>query len=154
MSTINQLPLATSISGGDQLIVFLTNQGGTYRVPASLLLDYFETNFTPPGFAPYDLAATTYTPGSAFSLTLVGTEHLWIILKPATTLASGTLILPTNLTAPDGQEVMVTTTQQITSFSLLPNGATTIYGAPAALAADGHFRVRYEKTSDAWYRIA
>jgi hypothetical protein len=74
--------------------------------------------------------------------------------QPAGTLAAGTITLPLNTGTPDGTEVLITTTQQITAFTLAGNGAAAVYGAPSTLAAEDFFRVRYVLSTNSWYRIA
>jgi hypothetical protein len=59
-----------------------------------------------------------------------------------------------NTQTPDGTEVLVTTTQQITTFTLAANGAAQLYGAPTTLAAQDNFRVRFVQATNSWYRIA
>jgi hypothetical protein len=77
-----------------------------------------------------------------------------MLLTPVVTLATGTITLPLNTSTPDGTEILVTTTQQITTFTLNANGAANLYGAPTTLTAGGFFRIRYVKSINAWYRIA
>jgi hypothetical protein len=77
-----------------------------------------------------------------------------MLIQPAGTLATGTVTLPLNTQTPDGTEVLITTTQQITGFTLAPNGAAQLYGVPTTLAAQDNFRVRYYQPTNSWYRIA
>ena len=44
MSTINQLPLADTVEGGDQAPVWKTNSGDTRRAPYSLVRTYILTD--------------------------------------------------------------------------------------------------------------
>jgi len=62
--------------------------------------------------------------------------------------------LPLITLTPDGTEVLITTTQQITTFTLAANGAANVYGEPATLAAEDFFRMRYVLATNSWYRIA
>jgi hypothetical protein len=62
--------------------------------------------------------------------------------------------LPLNTQTPDGTEVLITTTQQITGFTLAPNNAANVYGDPGTLAAEDFFRVRFVQATNSWYRIA
>jgi len=77
-----------------------------------------------------------------------------MLLQPAGALATGTITLPLNTGVPDGTEILITTTQQITAFTLALNGATAAYGDPAALAAEDFFRMRFYQSTNSWYRIA
>lgn len=151
MPLINQLPLLTQASAGDQIPVYTPNNGDARRLPISALLAYFQQTFASP-----TLATNVYTPGTGFNVavpTPVAAQQ-WMLLQPAGTLAAGTITLPLNTTTPDGTEVLVTTTQQITSFTLAGNGAAAVYGDPTTLAAEDFFRMRFVAATNSWYRIA
>jgi len=151
MPTINQLPLLAQVSPGDQVPVYSPNNGDARRLPISALLQYFQQTFASP-----TLATNVYTPGTGFNVavpTPVAAQQ-WMLIQPAGTLALGTITLPLNTQTPDGTEVLVTTTQQITGFTLALNGATAAYGAPSTLAAEDFFRMRFVQATNSWYRIA
>lgn len=151
MPTINQLPLLSQVSPGDQVPVYSPNNGDARRLPVSSLLQYFQQTFASP-----TLATNVYTPGTGFNVavpTPVAAQQ-WMLIQPAGTLALGTITLPLNTQTPDGTEVLVTTTQQITGFTLALNGATAAYGAPSTLAAEDFFRMRFVQATNTWYRIA
>lgn len=151
MPTINQLPLLAQVSPGDQVPVYSPNNGDARRLPVSSLLQYFQQTFSSP-----TLATNVYTPGTGFNVavpTPVAAQQ-WMLIQPAGTLALGTITLPMNTQTPDGTEVLVTTTQQITGFTLALNGATAAYGAPSTLAAEDFFRMRFVQSTNSWYRIA
>ena len=151
MPTINQLPLLAQVSPGDQVPVYSPNNGDARRLPVSALLQYFQQTFASP-----TLATNVYTPGTGFNVavpTPVAAQQ-WMLIQPAGTLALGTITLPLNTQTPDGTEVLVTTTQQITGFTLALNGATAAYGAPSTLAAEDFFRLRFVQATTSWYPIA
>lgn len=151
MPLINQLPLLTQASAGDQIPVYTPNNGDARRLPISALLAYFQQTFASP-----TLATNVYTPGTGFNVavpTPVAAQQ-WMLLQPAGTLAAGTITLPLNTATPDGTEVLVTTTQTITSFTLAGNGAADVYGDPTTLAAEDFFRMRFVAATNSWYRIA
>lgn len=151
MPTINQLPLLAQVSPGDQVPVYSPNNGDARRLPVSSLLQYFQQTFASP-----TLATNVYTPATGFNVavpTPVAAQQ-WMLIQPAGTLALGTITLPLNTQTPDGTEVLVTTTQQITGFTLALNGATAAYGAPSTLAAEDFFRMRFVQATNSWYRIA
>ena len=151
MPYINQLPLLTVASSGDQIPVYTPNNGDARRLPIGALLQYFQQTFASP-----TLATNVYTPGTGFNVavpTPVAAQQ-WMLIQPAGTLALGTITLPLNTQTPDGTEVLVTTTQQITGFTLALNGATAAYGAPSTLAAEDFFRMRFVQATNSWYRIA
>jgi hypothetical protein len=149
MPTINQLPLLSQVSAGDQLPVYSPNNGDARRLPMSALLSYFQQQFASP-----TMAVNLYVPTTGFNIaspTPVA-EQQWILLQPAGTLASGTVTLPLNTSTPDGTEILVTTTQIITTFSVGLNGATAAFGAPTTLAANAFFRLRRYAATNSWYR--
>ncbi len=151
MPTINQLPLLDDVALGDQIPVYSPQSGDSRRLPVSALLSYFEQQYPSP-----TLTTNIYVPTTGFSIAVPTptTEQQWMLLTPAGTLATGTIVLPLNTTTPDGFDVLVTTTQIITTFTLSLNGAAAANGAPSTLAANGLFRVRYVQANNAWYRIS
>lgn len=151
MPQINQLPLLAQVSPGDQVPVYSPNNGDARRLPISQLLAYFQQTFASP-----TLATNVYTPGTGFNIAVPTpvAQQQWMLIQPAGTLALGTITLPLNTQTPDGTEVLITTTQQITGFTLAPNGAAQLYGAPATLGAEDFFRMRFVQATNSWYRIA
>lgn len=151
MPYINQLPLLMVASPGDQIPVYTPNNGDARRLPIGALLAYFQQNFASP-----TLATNVYTPGTGFNLAVPTpvAQQQWMLIQPTGTLATGTVTLPLNTGTPDGTEVLITTTQIITTFTLAINGATAAYGAPTTLAANAFFRMRFVQATNSWYRIA
>jgi hypothetical protein len=151
MPTINQLAGLSQVSGGDQLPIYVPNNGDARKVSVSQLLQYFQQTFASP-----TLATNIYTPGTGFNIAVPTpvAQQQWVLIQPAGLLALGTVTLPLNTQTPDGTEVLITTTQQITGFTLAPNGATQLYGVPTTLAAQDNFRVRFVQATNSWYKIA
>ena len=151
MPTINQLSGLSQLSSGDLLPIYVPNNGDARKVSIGQLLAFFQQQFAAP-----TLATQLTTPGTGFNVAVQTpvSEQQWLILQPAGTLASGTVTLPLNTQTPDGTELLITTTQIITAFTLALNGAAAAYGAPTTLSANGFFRVRYYAATNSWYRIA
>ena len=151
MPTINQLSGLSQLSSGDLLPIYVPNNGDARKVSIGQLLAFFQQQFASP-----TLATQLATPGTGFNVAIQTpvSEQQWLILQPAGALASGTVTLPLNTQTPDGTEVLITTTQQITAFTLAGNGAASVYGDPSTLAAEDFFRVRYYAATNSWYRIA
>ena len=151
MPTINQLSGVSQVSGGDLLPVYVSNNGDARKVSITQLLQYFQATFAAP-----TVATNLYTPGTSFNITVPTptTEQQWMLIQPAGTLAAGTVTLPLNTGVPDGTQVLVTTTQIITSFTLALNGAAASFGAPTTLAANAFFTMRYYQATNSWYRVA
>jgi len=151
MPTINQLSGISQVSGGDLLPVYVSNNGDARKVSITQLLQYFQTTFAAP-----TVATNLYTPGTGFNITVPTpvSEQQWMIIQPAGTLAAGTITLPLNTGTPDGTQVLVTTTQIITAFTLALNGAASAFGAPTTLAANAFFTMRFYQATNSWYRVA
>jgi hypothetical protein len=151
MPTINQLPLLSEASAGDQLPVYSPNNGDARRLPMSALLSYFQQQFASP-----TVAVNLYVPSTGFNIAAPTpvSEQQWILLQPAGTLAAGTVTLPLNTSTPDGTEILVTTTQIITTFAVGLNGASAVYGDPTTMAAEAFFRLRFYQPTNSWYRIS
>jgi hypothetical protein len=151
MPQINQLPVLSNASSGDQVPVYSPNNGDARRLSLGSLLSFFQQSFASP-----TISTTVYTPGTGFNIAVATpvSEQQWLLLQPAGTLATGTITLPLNTSTPDGTEVLLTTTQQITAFTVALNGAAAGYGAPSTLAAEDFFRMRFVQSTNSWYRIA
>jgi hypothetical protein len=151
MPTINQLSGISQVSGGDLLPVYVSNNGDARKVSITQLLQYFQQTFAAP-----TVATNLYTPSTGFNITVPTpvSEQQWMVIQPAGTLAAGTITLPLNTGVPDGTQVLVTTTQIITSFTLAANGAANTYGAPTTLAANAFFTMRFYQATNSWYRVA
>jgi hypothetical protein len=150
MPTINQLPVLSPISSGDQLPVYSPNNGDARRTSIGSLLTFFQQSFASP-----TLAVNLYVPGSGFNITVPTpvSNDQWMLLQPAGTLATGTITLPLNTGVPDGTTVLITTTQEITSLTLALNGASAIYGAVTSLSAGTATAIRFYQPTNSWYQI-
>jgi len=150
MPTINQLAGLSQVSGGDLLPIYVPNNGDARKVSVTQLLTYFQTVFAAP-----TVSTNLYTPGAGFNVTVPTpvSEQQWMLLQPAGTLATGTITFPLNTGTPDGTQLLVTTTQIITAFTLALNGAAAAFGAPTTLAANAFFTMRFYQATNSWYRI-
>ena len=151
MPQIYQLPVVSQASLGDQLAVYTPNNGDARRMSLNTLLAFFQQTVAAP-----TLATNVYTPTTGFSIGVPTpvSQQQWMLLQPAGTLASGTITLPLNTITPDGTEVLITSTQQITSLTVGLNGASNAFGAPTTLAANGFARLRFVQSQNSWYRIS
>jgi len=150
MPTINQLPVLSTISSGDQLPVYSPNNGDARRTSIGSLLTFFQQSFASPTFA-----VNLFVPGNGFNITVPTpvSEQQWMLLQPAGALASGTITLPLNTGVPDGTTVLITTTQEITSLTIALNGASAIYGGVTFLGAGSAIAIRFYQPTNSWYQI-
>jgi len=150
MPQINQLASLSQVSGADQIPVYNTNNGDARKMSVNALLQYFQTTFAAP-----TVATNLFTPGAGFNITVPTpvADQQWMILQPAGTLATGTITLPLNTGVPDGTEVLITSTQTVTAFTLALNGAAQIFGNISTLTAGAAVRYRYYLATNSWYNI-
>jgi hypothetical protein len=150
MPQINQLPVLSTVSSGDQLPVYSPNNGDARRLSIGNLLTFFQQSFASP-----TLSVNLYVPGSGFNITVPTpvSQDQWMLLQPAGTLASGTITLPLNTGVPDGTTVLITTTQEITSLTIALNGATALYGGVTSLPAGTATAIRFYQPTNSWYQI-
>lgn len=90
------------------------------------------------------------TPTTGFSIT-IGNDDCNLILEPAGTLDTGTVVMPATPT--DKQVVRISSTQVITALTVNANTGQTIKGAVTTLAANGFASWIYRSTNTTWYRI-
>lgn len=146
MTTINNLSQIDSLSSGDQVPVYDADNGDARKASMAKFLAFFRANFASP-----DFDVTISSPIAGFNQQLASSSsNIWLLLTPAGTLATGTITLPAVADLFDGQEVLVTSTQQITALTVAGNGAT-VSGAPALLGANSAFRLRYNLLLTTWY---
>ena len=150
MPQINQLPVLSTVSSGDQLPVYSPNNGDARRLSIGNLLTFFQQTFASP-----TLSVNLYVPGSGFNITVPTpvSQDQWMLLQPAGTLATGTITLPLNTGVPDGTTVLITTTQEITSLTIALNGATALYGGVSFLGAGTATAIRFYQPTNSWYQI-
>jgi hypothetical protein len=130
--------------------LFAVNQNGLdYNCTAAVVADFIEQNVTV-----NDGKVIQYSsPISASTVAISGTNNsVWLVLTPISTLASLTIQLPQVSGCVANQEVLVNTTQTITSLTVNLNGAVG-GGVPTTLAANGFFTLRFEPVIQKWYRV-
>jgi hypothetical protein len=156
MPTINQLSAADSIVAGDLLPAFIQSAGDARKVSMTTLLAFMQANLTFPSFTGVDAFDTQYAVPSATGFNVAITDssaNTHLILTPTAGYAAGTITLPAVANCIDKQEVLVNCTQQVTTLTVNGNGAVAVTGEPASLGADDFFRLKYDLTTQTWYRV-
>lgn len=150
MPTINQLNAVDQVSGSDLLALWSQANGDSRKVSLTNFLAWLESQ----QIATQDNKITQYAaPLTGATLQVSDTQNsVWLILTPAGTLANLTLKLPLVSNVIDRTEVLVNSTQILTSLAFDANGAS-IVGAPSTLAANGFFRLRFDIVMQTWYRV-
>lgn len=125
-------------------------QGADRRASVTDLVTLLQSLLTSGGSLKTQYAAPNAT---GFSVTVsppTSGASMHLLMTPLAGYAAGTVLMPA---APiDGQEVVVTSTQSVTTLTVSGNGAS-VNGAPTTLAANGFFRLRYDQVTNSFYRI-
>lgn len=141
------LKLSTSdLAGSDLFRLWSQKYGGEAALSLTNLNAYIASLATTALLtAQYEAPTAT-----GFSVT-VDSGNTWLVLTPAAGYAAGTIVLPTGV---QGQEVLVNCTQAVTTLTITPGTGDTVVGAPATLAANDYFRLKYDDTLSRWYRVS
>lgn len=153
--SINQLNQGLPTTAG-QLPFYDPSCGQDRRCSVSDLLALFTTSAS--GLA--TLYAAPNVSGYSISVqSLMGSiplgTNLWLLVTPVADYAALTILLPPGV---DQQEIVVSSTHAVSS-TLTNTGATIgaspqpVNGAPTTLAAGGHYRLRFDGVTGAWYAI-
>lgn len=151
MTQINKLTGIDTVNAGDLIPVFVSNDGQARKAAMSVLQKFMQDNLS------FGVAAFTTqfaAPSSTgFSIQISdNTDDTHLILTPTATFATGTIVLPTFTVAVDKQQVLVNSTQIVTTLTIDGNGAT-VTGEPTTLAANDFFTLKFEKATNVWYRV-
>lgn len=145
--TIDQLSTATTLSGADKIAVYSANNADARKASLNSLLAWIESNFASPEFSTQYVAP----PASGFVYQVQSAStSIWLIMQPAGTLATGSIVLPLPANSFDGQEIMVFSSHEVTAFTVFGNGSL-VYGSPTYMPANGSFVLRFNALQNAWY---
>jgi hypothetical protein len=151
---IQNLPAVDKVSASDSLAIFSAALGADARAALSVVSSYLTTLLTVPGAYVTQYASPNAT-GFNVNILAAGSglgQNVFLLLTPTAAFAAGTITLPLSTILSDGQELMVTCTQAVTALTVAGNGAV-VNGAPTSLAANGFFRLRYDRVNNSWYRV-
>lgn len=147
------LSRVTSISTSDLFMIWSSSAQDYRLAPFDVVMTALANQIATDGEIETQYSAPA---ASGFSVTIapsVDGNNVWLLLTPVAGYAAGTVVLPALATLADGQEVIVSTTQAITTLTVSLNGATAANGAPTTMAANAYFRLKYDATLSSWYRI-
>jgi hypothetical protein len=128
-----------------------------YRTSVGTLVDYI--NQANPEFGggtvnPYKTLQYFAPSSTGWSVPIESESNsVWLIITPTAGFATGTITLPSVFNVLEGQEVLVNCTQSVATLTINGNGGNVI-GAPASLAANGFFTLKFEPILKNWYRVA
>lgn len=133
----------------DSVVIWSGDNGDFRGVP----LDVLKEAIKPEQGNQSSLLVQHFNPNANFTLNIDNHEvGTYLVLNPSTSITTGSIKLPERYEVTDGQVVLVACSQQVTNFSVDGDNALVI-GAPNALAANGFFKLKYDKLSSTWYRV-
>jgi len=145
---IEQLSLIDQVTPSTFFAVNANNQD--YRAAAGTVAKYISSQLNSTA-APETIQYTS--PSTSFTYTLTNNStSTWLAITPTTGVASGTIILPNVSVAGDGQEILITTTQNIDGLVINANGAST-NNVPSSLQQYECFKLKFEPITKVWYRV-
>ncbi|QRF55312.1 hypothetical protein [Variovorax paradoxus] len=153
MTDINDLSSNDQLSIGDLIPIWSSANGDTRRISITALVAFVMAQVAANSGFVTQYAAPSATGFSVQIKPPVAGTAAFLLLTPAAAYAAGTVILPPVAECIDGQEVLVTCTQAVTALTVNGNGATAVNGAPATLAANSFFRLRFDFIAKSWYRV-
>lgn len=151
---IQNLSRVTTLAASDLVALFSGSLGNDAAVTLATLTQYLQQQMTIGGSMVTQYSAPNAT-GFSVSILAAGDglgQNVWLLLTPVAGYAAGTIVLPSSTISQDQQELLVSTTQAITTLTINGNGAS-VNGAPTTLAANGFFRLRFDGVFKAWYRV-
>lgn len=151
MTDINQLSSTDTLTAGDLLPIWRANNSDTRKTALSVLQAYLQANLTfEAGAFVVQYAAPSAT---SFTVTLLSnTNNQWLIMSPLAAYAAGTITFPLSSTITDNQEILIFSTQAVTTLTLSGNGAS-IVGAPTGISQNTGMRFKYNSLAATWYRV-
>ena len=150
-NTINKQTAVTP-ELSDLIAIWDSGNSSTRRTSLSYLLSLFQDNLTFTDSSPTTQYSAPLT-GTTVAIT-DGSDDIHLILTPAGTIATLTITLPLNTNLVDKQEIIVNSTQIVTTLTIDSNSAT-LSGTEASWldTANNYFTLKYDLTLDTWYRI-
>ena len=151
MTDINQLSTSDTLTAGDLLPIWRANNSDTRKTSLTALQAFMQANLT---FSAGQFVVQYAAPSATgFTTTLLNnTNNQWLILTPLGAYAAGTITFPLLSTLTDNQEVLIVSTQAVTTLTLSGNGAS-IVGAPAGIVQNGAMRFKFKSLASTWYLI-
>ena len=150
MSTINQLDSIDQVSGSDLLPAWSQANGAARKISFTNFLNWLDGQ----GIVTQDNKISQYAEpvtGATIQMSETGSS-VWLIITPVATIAALTIKMPVSTDVADRTELLVNSTQIVTTLSFDANGGTMV-GVPTTLAANAFFRLRFDTVLQTWYRV-
>lgn len=152
MSAIDKLTSVSTLDASDKIALFSSSVGSDAAATLATLAAYLQTLLA----AGSELISQYAAPNATgFSVQISPPENgasVYLTLTPVAGYAAGTIVLPAVASCQHGQEVLVSTTNSITTLTINANGSSVV-GGPSSLAAGGFFRLRFDGIYKTWSRV-
>lgn len=146
-----RLNITDRIGPNDSVVLWSANNQDYRGVPVDLLIEKIQESIKKADYPPIHIQH--FNPNANFTLNIENHEvGTYLILNPSVSITTGSIKMPERYDVTDGQVLLVACAQQVNNFSVDGNNALVI-GAPNALAANGFFKLKYDKLSNTWYRV-
>lgn len=146
-----RLSITDRIGPNDSVVLWSANNQDFRGVPVDLLIEKIQESIKKVDYPPIHIQH--FNPNANFTLNIENHEvGTYLILNPSVSIETGSIKMPERYDVADGQVLLVACAQQVNNFSVDGNNALVI-GAPNALAANGFFKLKYDKLSNTWYRV-
>ena len=155
MTDINQLSTSDTLTAGDLLPIWRANNSDTRKTSLTTLTTYLQGALTFPSATGQTQFVAQYAApvATGFTVTLPSnSNNQWLIMSPVGAYATGTITFPPLANLADNQEILIVSSQAVTTLTLSGNGAT-VSGAPTGINANGTLRFKYNALGSVWYRI-
>lgn len=151
---INQLSRVSVLSTADLMVLFSQALGADAVATLGTLITFIQSQITDSAetvtqyFAPnatgWAVTVSPPTPG----------ENVYLQITPNAGYSSASITLPAQASCVDGQRVVISTTQAVTTLTVNGNGAVAVNGALAAFVTNGFMTLRYDGPSKSWFRTS
>ncbi|HCQ9667037.1 TPA: hypothetical protein ACHKET_000907 [Acinetobacter baumannii] len=146
-----RLSITDRIGPNDSVVLWSANNQDYRGAPVDVLIEKIQESIKKVDYPPIHIQH--FNPNANFTLNIENHEvGTYLILNPSVSITTGSIKMPERYDVADGQVLLVACAQQVDNFSVDGNNALVI-GAPNALAANGFFKLKYDKLSNTWYRV-
>lgn len=152
---ISVLTSVSSLSSADNVAIGSATNGDDRKASMSVVGTYLESalDFSPSGAKQDYITQYSAPSATGFNVQITdGDDNVHLILTPVASYASGTITLPTSPNLVDRQEILVNSTQAVTSLTINGNGAT-VASYPSFLLVNSFFKLRYDLPGNTWYQV-
>lgn len=151
---MSKLAQSSTVSSGDWVVLWKTDQGDYRGVSFADFTTAVQSVINIGRPEPDTQYASPALDGFTINISgSIPSNDVHLILTPTIVNAFGTFVLPLNTACRDKQEITVNCTQAMLGLTITLNGAASVVGAPTSLFQNGFFKLKYDLTTNNWYRV-